>query len=118
LSSLARMAADGGNVPRWPLGAADSETMVGAPGEIVWAEAYAKGLRDFGEDALADVADRVIAGGEIAAYGGVPDVSWLDSPGYYPADAVDRSVAWTLEMAIANAALAQPLTALGHEGAT
>ena len=47
LVSLVKMAEQGGNLPRWPSGAGYTNSMFGAPAEIVIAEAYLKGIRGF-----------------------------------------------------------------------
>ena len=47
LVSLVKMAEQGGNLPRWPSGAGYTNSMFGAPADIVIADAYLKGIRRF-----------------------------------------------------------------------
>lgn len=113
LASFARMVEDGGNVPRWAAATSDSETMLGTPANIVWAEAWRKGLRGWGEEIVAPRAIDIALGRYSPAYGGRPDVTWTGTLGYYPADQVGRSVAWTQETAISDYALAEVAADLG-----
>lgn len=113
LSSFARMVEQGGNVPRWAAATYDSETMVGTPANIVWAEAWRKGLRGWGEDVVLPVVMDIALGEVEPTYGGRPDVEQLDTYGYYPADEIGRSVAWTQETAISDHALAEVAQELG-----
>lgn len=115
LASFARMVEDGGNVPRWAAATSDSETMLGTPANVVWAEAWRKGLRGWGEEIVAPRAIDIALGRYSPAYGGRPDVTWIETIGYYPADAVGRSVAWTQETAISDYALAEVATELSSE---
>jgi predicted alpha-1,2-mannosidase len=105
LWSLSRMVEEGGGIPRWPLANGDPGTMLGTPGHVVVAEALLKGLADFGEQALVDHAVAVATGAVEPPYGGRPDVARYHALGFYPADEVGRSVAWTQEVAIADHAL-------------
>ncbi len=114
LSSFARMVEQGGNLPRWAAATGDSETMLGMPANVVWAEAWRKGIRDWGEDIVAPRALDIAMGRYAPAYGGRPDVTALDTYGFYPADLVGRSVAWTQEVAISDWALAGVAAELGH----
>jgi len=105
LQSLAMMTTQSDGVPRWPLANKDTGTMLGAPGEIVFAEAWRKGLRDFDVQTLQERAVSVALGEVVPVYGR-PDVALYETHGYYPSDEVGRSVAWTQEVAIADYALA------------
>lgn len=117
LQSFARMVEQGGNVPRWAAATGDSETMLGTPANIVWAEAWRKGIRGWGEDVVAPAVIDIALGEVVPAYGGRPDVPTLDLYGYYPADLVGRSVAWTQEAAISDHALAEVAMELGETAA-
>ena len=118
LRSLARMAERGGNLPKWPLADWDGGFMVGSPAHIVVGEAWQKGLRTPDDTLLWENALALADGSLEPAYGGRPDVSWLDTVGYYPADHVGTSVAWTQEVALADHALAHGGRALGADAST
>ncbi|MFT5682328.1 MAG: putative alpha-1,2-mannosidase [Myxococcota bacterium] len=106
LDSLAAMARDGGSIPRWPLANWDGGAMLGTPGNIVFAEAYLKGVTDFDVDTLRAVAWEIAAGEVDPEYGGRPSVETYDTYGYHPVEEVTgRSVAWTQELAISDFAL-------------
>ena len=107
LRSWARMAEQGGNLPRWPLALWDGGFMVGSPAHIVVAEAVQKGLNDFEEDALLDIALLDAFGSHEPEYGARPDIELYEQVGFYPADQIRSSVSWTLEAALADYALAQ-----------
>ncbi len=107
LRSLSRMAEQGGALPKWPIATWDGGFMVGSPAHIVAAEAWQKGLRDFGEDSLFTSALDMARGRGSPLYGARPDVATYDTYGYYPADLIGTSVSWTQEVAIADYALAQ-----------
>ena len=63
LMSLVKMLEQGGWLPRWPCGHGYSNSMLGTPADIVIADSYLKGIRDF------DV--------ERAYPGHAPDRAWL-----------------------------------------
>ncbi len=105
LDSLGAMVEQGGGLPRWPLATWDGGFMVGTPASVVVAEAWLKGLRPASADALLDQAIAVARGEVTQPYGDPPDVSLLDTYGYYPADLVGRSVANTQEVAISDFAV-------------
>jgi predicted alpha-1,2-mannosidase len=85
----------------------DSGVMLGTSINILFPEAWRKGVRDFEEDELYSFAgDAMLREGSLS-FGAPPDLAWLDEPGYYPADRVGRATAWTLEQAIADHALAK-----------
>ncbi|NOY27830.1 MAG: glycoside hydrolase family 92 protein, partial [Oligoflexia bacterium] len=113
LASLADMAQQGGNLPRWAAATGDAESMLGTPADIVWAEAWSKGIRGWGEDIVLPIAMAVALGQTDPPYGGRPDVSLLDTFGYSPADDQSNSVAWTQECAISDYALAEAASGMG-----
>lgn len=47
LVSLVKMLEQGGWLPRWPAGNGYSNSMLGTPADIVIADSYLKGIRDF-----------------------------------------------------------------------
>ncbi|MCB9777061.1 MAG: glycoside hydrolase family 92 protein [Alphaproteobacteria bacterium] len=114
LQSFTRMVEQGGNLPRWPAALWDPGTMIGMPANVVWAEAWRKGIRDWGEETVAARAVEVAMGEYTPAYGGRPDPMWLDTIGYYPMGVVGRSVSWTQEVAIADYALAEVVGQFGY----
>ena len=113
--SLVRMAADGGALPRWPLGHGYTGGMVGTPAAQVLAETWLKGLRDFDADAG-------FASAAAQSDGPVPHVS-RGGVGRYAADgwvAVDDaggSVSLTLEYAWSDRSLALWGDAMGKDTA-
>lgn len=121
LRSLARMAEQGGALPLWPLATYDASVMLGSPATIVAGESWQKGLLRDGSGApdadalvLLNAALAESTGAGTAPYGNRPDVSTYDALGYYASDLVGRSVAWTQEVAIADAALAPMAEDLGY----
>lgn len=124
LRSLAAMAEQGGALPLWPLATYDASVMLGAPASVVVGEAWQKGLlrgADGGPDevarALLDAGLGASDGSLDAPYGQRPDVETYEALGYYPSDLVGRSVAWTAELSIADAALAPMAEDLGEDAA-
>ncbi|MFZ5478555.1 MAG: GH92 family glycosyl hydrolase [Myxococcota bacterium] len=110
--SLLTMAQQGGAFPRWPAMSGEGGSMLGAPADIVLAETWLKGVRDWDVD---DAWPRLVsqANGAAVPYNGRPDVASLEAYGYYPADLFGTSVAWTQELAWADHALAQMAVSLG-----
>lgn len=110
LRSFARMVEQGGGIPRWPLATWDPGFMVGSPGHIVVAEAIVKGI-DLGNDRdlLLENARDVALGRLSPPYGGRPDPVQYGALGYWPSDDAGRMVAWQLEVALADYALARAL---------
>lgn len=121
LRSLARMSEQGGSLPLWPLATWDAGAMLGSPAQVVIGESWQKGLLrdadgqpDPDAEVLLDAALEVATGADGLPYGTRPDVSLYDSLGYYPSDQVGRSVAWTQEVSVADAALAPMAEDLGQ----
>lgn len=107
LRSLAEMAEQGGAVPRWPIATWDGGFMIGAPADIVFGEAWQKGLRDFGESVLFQSALDIATGAVDPPYAGRPVPGLEDRLGYYPSDEVTASASQTEEYALADHALAE-----------
>lgn len=109
--SLAMMTAQGGAVPRWPLGTAYTGAMIGSPGAMLVAESHLKGIVGFDVDDLYAALKREATEARPAGMFG----DWRDEIepylrlGYIPGD-----VSVTLEYAYADAALANLAEALGH----
>ena len=113
--SLLAMAQQGGAFPKWPLAGGDSGSMIGAPAELVVADAYLKGVTDFDAEAAyrilrAAAADPTAPMGGRGGRGHVEDYMRL---GYVPAYS-SGSVSWTTEYARGDAALSGLARALGH----
>ncbi|HEY0136860.1 MAG TPA: GH92 family glycosyl hydrolase [Nannocystis sp.] len=118
LRSLARMAKDGGYMPRWPLGTGYTGGMLGESATIVFADSYAKGVTiPADEAAVAYAAMRKTAMAPVPAdspYPGRSGVLDYIELGYVPQEAGGSSVSWTLESAYDDFALASLATALGE----
>ena len=115
VQSLVAMARAGGFLPKWPIGAGDSGTMIGASAEVVLADAYVKGIRGFDAEGAYQIA-RAAAMSPTAPPGGRGGrdnvVSYMQL-GYVPAT-VGASASWTIEYGQDDAALAALAAALGH----
>jgi predicted alpha-1,2-mannosidase len=118
LRSLARMAKDGGYMPRWPLGTGYTGGMLGESATIVFADSYEKGVTiPADEVAVAYAAMRKTAMAPVPAdspYPGRTGVLDYIALGYVPMEAGGSSVSWTLESAYNDFALASLATALGE----
>lgn len=108
--TLVKMYEQHGNFPRWPLASSEAGTMVGTPADIVIAESYLKGIREF-DSALAYEGMKKSAGTD-GPRGGIKDCL---AAGFCPADKMGGSVSLTLEYAYADYAIARMARALGLE---
>ena len=113
--SLIKMAEQGGYLPRWPSGVGYTNSMFGTPADIVIAETYLKGIRDFDvaaaygfmkKAALAPTAD--------SRFSGRDGIEHYLKYEYCPADKMKKSVAATIEYCYADGAIARLAEALGH----
>ncbi len=118
MRSLAHMAADGGYMPRWPLGTGYTGGMVGESATIVFADSYKKGLTiPADEMATAYAAMRKTAMEPVpqdSPYPGRTGVLDYIELGYVPIEAGGSSVSWTLESAYDDYALAGLAELLGE----
>jgi predicted alpha-1,2-mannosidase len=117
LVSLVKMLEQGGWLPRWPAGCGYSNSMLGTPADVVIADSYLKGIKDFDVE-KAYQAMRSTALGPTppgAAFSGRQGISEYLQYGYCPAGLVKRSVSRTLEFAWADHAIALLAAKLGHE---
>jgi predicted alpha-1,2-mannosidase len=114
--SLLEMARQTGRFPKWPLAGGDSGTMNGAPAELVLADAYLKGLRDFDAQEAYERLRRAAMDPDAppASRGGRSDVEPYLRLGYVPAG-TGASVSQTTEYARGDFALGQWARALGRE---
>ncbi len=117
LDSLGLMVEQGGGLPRWPLATWDGGFMVGTPASIVVAEAALKGVPGWDADGTLDHAIALARGEVGQPYGSPPDVSLLDTYGYYPEDLVGRATANTQEVAISDYAVGLAAQARGDDDA-
>jgi predicted alpha-1,2-mannosidase len=118
--SLTKMLEQGGWLPRWPSGHGYSNSMLGTPADIVMAEAYLKGIRDFDIEAAYGAMRRTALGPVPpgAAFSGRQGVEHYLKYGYCPRGLVDKSVARTFEFGWADRAISLLAEALGHTNDT
>jgi predicted alpha-1,2-mannosidase len=112
MQSLAMMAVQGGDLPKWPLGIGYTGGMVGTSADIVLADAYLKDITDFDVDA-AYAAARLHAT-EPRPNDGRPDVLGYRERGWVASDVSGASASHTLEFAHADYALSRWAEALGE----
>jgi predicted alpha-1,2-mannosidase len=115
VKSLVAMAKASGYFPRWPIGTGEAGTMIGASAEVVLADAYLKGIKDFDAEGAYQLM-RAAAMGAAEPKGGrggrehVADYMHL---GYVPVSD-GAAVSLTLEYGQDDVALGQLAQALGH----
>jgi predicted alpha-1,2-mannosidase len=114
--SLTKMLEQGGWLPRWPSGHGYSNSMLGTPADIVIAEAYLKGIRNFDVEQAYQAMRRTALAPTPpgAAFSGRQGVERYLQFGYCPAGLVERSVSRTLEFAWADHAISLLAESLGH----
>jgi predicted alpha-1,2-mannosidase len=114
--SLVKMAVQGGYLPRWPSGGGYTNSMFGTPADIVIAESYLKGIRDFDVESayrlMRKTALEPVPAG--ATFSGRVGVEHYLKHDYCPADLMKKSVASTIEYCYADQAIARLADALGH----
>ena len=118
LVSLVLMATQGGGtLPRWPAGGGYTGSMFGAPADVVIAEAWLKGIRDFdvevAYEAMRAAALQPKPSG--ANFSPREDIDQFIRFGYCPSDTMSEAVAKTLEYSCADAAIGRLAAALGHD---
>lgn len=114
--SLHAMARARGSFPRWPIATGEAGTMIGQPAEMVLADAWLKGIRDFD---IADAYERLRAAAmddeaPAGGRGGRDAAEEYVRLGYVPATR-GRSVSNTIEYAQGDFALSHLARALGHD---
>lgn len=114
LRSLVAMAQDGGAMPRWPLGIGYTGGMVGDPAAMVFADSWAKGLRDVDLRTAYDALRRSADGVASERFEGRGNAEVYATLGYVPIEAGGGSTSKTLEFAYADWALSRLADALGE----
>jgi predicted alpha-1,2-mannosidase len=112
--SLVAMAEQGGAFPRWPAARQDGGSMIGAPADIVLADTWLRGVRDWDAAAAWPLLEAQARGTVEVPYNARPGLDALQTLGWIPSDEQDGSVAWMQETAWADAALARLALALGE----
>ncbi|MGE0788265.1 MAG: GH92 family glycosyl hydrolase [Sandaracinaceae bacterium] len=112
--SLVAMCADGGAMPRWPLGTGYTGGMLGDPGAIILADSWVKGVRDFDLAAAYDALYRGAFGAASSTFDGRGVADVYDRMGYVPIESSGSAAARTLEFAYADYAMAVLADAVGH----
>jgi predicted alpha-1,2-mannosidase len=115
VESLVAMAREGGAVPQWSLANGDTHSMLGSPGEIVLAEAAAKGFALDEQEAydLARVAAFGPAPGDMGGRGDGQINDYMKY-GYVPSDLHNGAVSETQEFAAADGPLGAWARRLGR----
>ena len=116
LVSLVTMAEQGGYLPRWPSGGGYTGSMFGSPADIVIAESYFKGIRDFDVETAFKYMKKTALGPvpRGAPFSGRVGIEHYLKHQYCPCDLMKKSVASTIEYAYADHAIARLAHELGH----
>jgi len=115
LRSLVEMARQGGYLPRWPSGAGYTNSMFGTPADLVIAEAYLKGIRDFDVTFAYERMKKTALGPTVnSRFSGRSGIEDYLHYRYCPSDKMKQSVARTLEYCYADHSIALLSEALGH----
>lgn len=114
--SLVKMLEQGGWLPRWPSGHGYSNSMLGTPADIVIAESYLKGIRNFDVEAAYQAMRRTALAPTPpgAAFSGREGVEDYLKYGYCPSGRMEESVSRTMEFAWADHAISLLAETLGH----
>ncbi len=115
--SLVEMARQGGYLPRWPSGSGYTNSMFGTPADIVIADTYLKGIRDFDvETAYQAMCKTALGptspGARFSGRKGIEDYLKYE---YCPADLMSQAVSRTLEYCYADHAISRLAETLGHQ---
>ena len=111
MESLTRMAAQGGDLPKWPLGIGYTGGMVGTPADIVLADAYLEDITDFDVDTA--YAAAYLHATEPRPNAGRAGIVGYRERGWVSTDDASSSASRTLEFAHADYALGRWAAALG-----
>lgn len=115
LVSLLKMLEQGGWLPRWPSGHGYTNSMLGTPADIVIADSYLKGIRDFDVERAYQAmrATALESTKEGAAFSGRKGIKEYLKYQYCPSDLMKESVSRTIEYGWEDFAIAQLAKALG-----
>jgi len=115
--SLVKMCEQGGVLPRWPSGYGYTGSMLGASADIVIAESYLKGIRNFDVETAYKAMRKAALGIDMPKEGFKPRAKTTEylKYKYCPADLMDKAVSRTLEYAYADDAIANLAMELGYE---
>lgn len=113
--SLVKMLEQGGWLPRWPSGHGYTNSMLGTPADVVIADSYLKGIRDFDVERAyqamrATALDSTPPGAAFSGRKGVRDYLKFQ---YCPSDLMKESVSRTLEYGWEDYAISKLAKALG-----
>lgn len=114
LNSLVEMAKTGGALPRWPMGAGYTSSMLGDPANIVITESYLKGFTDFDVETAYEYMK--LSSNKKETKAGRDYIDLYNEYGYVPDDLApaDESVVRTIEYSWEDAAIARLAEALGY----
>lgn len=116
MRTFAAMGRDAGYVPRWPLAWGETRGMVGESADIVVADAWSKGIRDFDVrgvyNALRRTAMPRVEGDPMVPYR--QDLATYDREGWIPIEAGGSTASTTLEYNYDDACLAILAEGLGE----
>jgi predicted alpha-1,2-mannosidase len=115
--SLVKMTEQGGMMPRWPSGYGYTGSMLGASADIVIAEAYLKGIRNFDVETAYQAMRKAALGIDIPETGYRPRPGMSDCLEYEfcPDDKMAQSVSRTIEYSYADDAISRLAAELGYE---
>ncbi len=118
LTSLVKIAEQGGVLPRWPSGYGYTGSMIGASADIVISEAYQKGIRGFDVETAYNAMRKAALAIDIPKEGFKPrpGTTLYMKYGYCPADGMGEAVSKTIEYAWADDAISKLAAALGYTG--
>ena len=115
--SLVEMAKQGGYLPRWPAGNGYTNSMFGTPADMVVAETYLKGIRDFDVETAYQAMRKTALGPTTqgSRFTGRKGIEEYLKFGYCPSDLMEQAVSRTLEYCYADHSAARLAKALGHD---
>ncbi len=116
--SLVEMAKQGGYLPRWPSGHGYTNSMFGTPADMVIADTYLKGIRDFDVETAYQAMRKTALGAPPAdaKFTGRKNIEEYLKYKYCPSDLMKQAVSRTLEYGYADSACARLAEALGQNG--
>lgn len=116
LVSLVEMAKQGGYLPRWPSGHGYTNSMLGTPADMVVAESYLKGIRDFDVETAYEAMRKTALGApQNSRFSGRRGIEDYLKFRYCPADTMEQAVSRTIEYSWSDDAVARLARALGKD---